>query len=142
MLKVEDTGIGIAEDKRDNILDAFTQGDGSFSRQFGGLGIGLSLVNALCTQLGGNIFISSELNYGTLVELSLPIEVPHQSLSNNQDDEENAEGWNRWGWQDGRTEKEKTEIWKDYQEVFSNILPKTVANLNAEIVYDLSLIHI
>ena len=90
VLKVEDTGIGIAEDKRDNILDAFTQGDGSFSRQFGGLGIGLSLVNALCTQLGGNIFISSELNYGTLVELSLPIEVPHQSLSNNQDDEENA----------------------------------------------------
>ncbi len=48
---------------------------------------------------------------------------------------ENAEGWNRWGWQTDRTEKEKAEIWKDYQEVFSNILPKTVANLNAEINY-------
>lgn len=48
---------------------------------------------------------------------------------------ENAEGWNRWGWQANRTEKEKAEIWKDYQAVFSNILPKTVANLNPEIKY-------
>ena len=42
---------------------------------------------------------------------------------------------NRWGWQAGRTEKEKAEIWKDYQAVFADILPKTVANLNAEINY-------
>ena len=48
---------------------------------------------------------------------------------------ENAEGWNRWGWQGDRSKKEKDAIWKDYQEVFSNILPKTVANLNAEINY-------
>jgi signal transduction histidine kinase/CheY-like chemotaxis protein len=91
LIKIEDTGIGIIESKRDDILDAFTQGDGSFSRQFGGLGIGLSLVKALCTQLGGSIDISSEENYGTLVELSLPIEVPHQTLMptprNNYDDE-------------------------------------------------------
>jgi beta-mannosidase len=48
---------------------------------------------------------------------------------------ENAEGWNRWGWQGDRSKKEKDAIWKDYQEVFSNILPKTVANLSAEINY-------
>jgi len=48
---------------------------------------------------------------------------------------ENAEGWNRWGWQANRSEKEKTAIWKDYQAVFSNILPKTVANLHTEINY-------
>ena len=80
LIKIEDTGIGIIESKRNNILDAFTQGDGSFSRQFGGLGIGLSLVKALCSQLNGSIDISSEENYGTLVELSLPIGVPHQIL--------------------------------------------------------------
>ncbi len=87
ILTVEDSGIGIAEDKRDNILEAFTQGDGSFSRQFGGLGIGLSLVNALCNQLEGSIHISSEENYGTLVELTLPIEVPHQTLTNQLDED-------------------------------------------------------
>lgn len=81
VLKVEDTGIGIAESKRENILEAFTQADGSFSRQFGGLGIGLSLVKALCTQLGGSIHIASEEQHGTAVEILLPIEIPHQAFS-------------------------------------------------------------
>ncbi len=59
----------------------------------------------------------------------------HSSIALWCGNNENAEGWNRWGWQTGRTEKEKTEIWKDYQAVFADILPKTVANLNAEINY-------
>ena len=59
----------------------------------------------------------------------------HSSIALWCGNNENVEGWNRWNWQVGRTEKEKTEIWEDYQEVFSNILPKTVANLNAEINY-------
>jgi len=90
-LQIEDSGIGIAENKREDILEAFTQGDGSFSRKFGGLGIGLSLVKALCTQLGGTIHISSEENYGTLVELSFPIEVPHQAPRHNETIEPNSE---------------------------------------------------
>ena len=39
---------------------------------------------------------------------------------------ENSEGWKRWGWQTKRTEKEKNEIWKDYLAIFDSILPKTV----------------
>jgi len=81
VLKVEDTGIGIDKHKQENILDAFTQADGSFSRQYGGLGIGLSLVKALCSKLGGTICLSSEIHYGTLVAISLPIDIPHQVLS-------------------------------------------------------------
>jgi CheY-like chemotaxis protein/two-component sensor histidine kinase len=85
IIKIEDSGIGIVEHQRENILDVFTQGDGSSSRQFSGLGIGLSLVNAICSQLGGSIHVTSEENYGTLIELSLPIEVPQQiSTSSNQ----------------------------------------------------------
>jgi signal transduction histidine kinase/ActR/RegA family two-component response regulator len=76
LIKIEDSGIGIAEHKRTDILNAFTQGDGSSSRQFSGLGIGLSLVQVLCTQLQGSIHVSSEVNNGTLIELSLPIDVP------------------------------------------------------------------
>jgi CheY-like chemotaxis protein/two-component sensor histidine kinase len=76
LIKIEDSGIGIAEYKREDILTAFTQGDGSSSRQFSGLGIGLSLVQVLCSQLHGSIHITSEVNYGTLIELSLPIDVP------------------------------------------------------------------
>ena len=39
---------------------------------------------------------------------------------------ENAEGWNRWGWQADRSEHEKEEIWSYYLKVFDSILPNTV----------------
>ncbi|TVZ55411.1 beta-mannosidase [Lutibacter sp. Hel_I_33_5] len=39
---------------------------------------------------------------------------------------ENSEGWKRWGWQADRTEKEKKAIWNDYLAVFDSILPKAV----------------
>jgi beta-mannosidase len=39
---------------------------------------------------------------------------------------ENSEGWHRWGWQNGRTDLEKKEIWDNYLKVFDSILPKTV----------------
>jgi len=48
---------------------------------------------------------------------------------------ENAEGWKRWGWQGERSEEEKQEIWKNYQQVFDNILPKTVASLSDHTSY-------
>jgi beta-mannosidase len=43
---------------------------------------------------------------------------------------ENAEGWKRWGWQNNRTEKEKVEIWNDYLAVFDTILPNVVAEFS------------
>jgi len=42
---------------------------------------------------------------------------------------ENSEGWHRWGWQDGRSEEEKDDIWNNYLKVFDSILPNTVASL-------------
>lgn len=42
---------------------------------------------------------------------------------------ENSEGWHRWGWQNGRSEAEKEEIWNNYLKVFDSILPKTVHQL-------------
>ena len=42
---------------------------------------------------------------------------------------ENSEGWHKWGWQDGRSEAEKDEIWNNYLKVFDSILPNTVASL-------------
>ncbi len=42
---------------------------------------------------------------------------------------ESSEGWHRWGWQDGRSESEKEEIWGNYLKVFDSILPNTVSRL-------------
>ena len=51
----------------------------------------------------------------------------HASIALWAGNNENSEGWKRWGWQDGRSETEKTEIWNDYLAVFDSILPQTVA---------------
>lgn len=48
---------------------------------------------------------------------------------------ENNEGWKRWGWQAGKTEAQKKEIWDNYLAIFDSILPKTVEKLNPEISY-------
>ena len=42
---------------------------------------------------------------------------------------ESSEGWHRWGWQDNRSEAEKTEIWGNYQKLFNGILPEIVEDL-------------
>jgi len=42
---------------------------------------------------------------------------------------ENSEGWHRWGWQSGKTEAQKQEIWNNYLKVFDSILPYTVDRL-------------
>jgi len=48
---------------------------------------------------------------------------------------ENNEGWHRWGWQAGKTEVQKEEIWKNYQKLFNDILPNVIDSLHPSIDY-------
>ncbi len=50
----------------------------------------------------------------------------HASLALWCGNNENSEGWHRWGWQAGRGKEEKEEIWNNYLKVFDSILPRTV----------------
>src|SRR5690606_5938965 len=59
----------------------------------------------------------------------------HPSLALWCGNNENSEGWQRWGWQDGKTEAQKQEIWKNYYAVFNHILPRAVDSLNPNINY-------
>lgn len=72
MLIVEDTGTGIEKEKLNTIFDAFTQADGSHTREHGGTGIGLALTHQLVTNMGGKIKVDSEINRGSKFTVSLP----------------------------------------------------------------------
>ena len=62
---VTDTGIGIARDKLDRLFQPFSQVDGSITRQYGGSGLGLSIVNNLAHLMGGETGIDSEPGKGS-----------------------------------------------------------------------------
>ena len=66
-----DTGIGIAKEMLKDIFESFRQMDGSFSRQYGGLGIGLSLCKAIVDRMGGVISVNSVLDEGTTFTVSV-----------------------------------------------------------------------
>ena len=76
-LTVKDTGVGIAPDALPKIFDAFEQGDLRTSRQFGGLGLGLSISKALVDLHGGTLTACSEgRGKGATFTLELPAVAP------------------------------------------------------------------
>ncbi len=62
---VRDTGIGIDEQTQAKLFQAFTQGDSSTTRRFGGSGLGLSISQQLVNQMGGHIAVRSEAAHGS-----------------------------------------------------------------------------
>ncbi len=76
VLQVEDTGIGIPEEKLDRLLSGFYQVDGSTTRNYGGLGLGLTLVNAVVEAHDGTLQITSREDEGTICTVRLPATSP------------------------------------------------------------------
>ncbi|CAC9691733.1 Autoinducer 2 sensor kinase/phosphatase luxQ [Comamonas aquatica] len=73
-LRVQDTGIGIAQEKLSHIFDPFAQADASTTRRYGGTGLGTTISRQLTQLMGGQISVRSQLGAGTefLVQLPLP----------------------------------------------------------------------
>ena len=62
---VKDSGIGILDEQKDVLFQPFTQADGSTTRKYGGTGLGLSISKQIIKQMGGKIWINSEIGKGS-----------------------------------------------------------------------------
>ena len=76
VLRVRDTGVGIAPEILPRIFDLFTQAERSLDRSQGGLGIGLALVQRLVEMHGGTVAASSVLGQGSEFVVRLPVASP------------------------------------------------------------------
>ena len=72
-ITLEDTGIGIAEEKLALIFESFRQSDDSTTRQYGGTGLGLPIASQLVELMGGRIQVESKLGQGSRFQFSITI---------------------------------------------------------------------
>lgn len=71
-LAVADTGIGMSPQELAHVLDGFYQANGSTTRRYGGLGLGLTIVKAVVAEHGGTIQIESSPGQGSRFVISFP----------------------------------------------------------------------
>ncbi len=81
-VSVKDSGIGIAEDKKEHLFNAFTQADSSTTRRFGGTGLGLTISKNLVAQMGGELLVESREGVGSEFHFTLtfPRSVPYRTI--------------------------------------------------------------
>ncbi len=72
-VKVEDTGIGIEEERLKAVFEPFTQLDSSSTRQYGGTGLGLAICKKLSDLMGGRLWAASKENEGTRFEFEVDL---------------------------------------------------------------------
>jgi len=75
---VKDPGIGMTPDTVSQIFQPFTQADNSFSRRFGGTGLGLFICKHLCILMGGDIDVTSTVGVGSVFHFSVCLRLPER----------------------------------------------------------------
>ncbi len=72
-ISIQDTGIGIPENKISSIFNKFDQADSSTTRKYGGTGLGLAITQQLCKIMGGDVWLSSVLGQGSTFTFNITL---------------------------------------------------------------------
>jgi PAS domain S-box-containing protein len=72
VISVEDTGIGIPEDRLEMIFGSFVQGDATYTKQYGGAGLGLAISRHLAHLMGGDLQVTSTVGVGSCFQFTVP----------------------------------------------------------------------
>lgn len=76
ILEVTDTGCGISEDLQETIFKAFSRGENlTFTQQYEGVGLGLSMVDAIIKKMDGRISFRSEVKKGSSFKIEIPLQI-------------------------------------------------------------------
>lgn len=92
---IKDTGIGIKQEKLDEIFGSFVQGDLSTTKKFGGTGLGLSIARSLVEMMNGSIEVKSEIGEGSEFKINIPFRIVSEEfkISTNPRDLEELTGF-------------------------------------------------
>lgn len=74
-ISVQDTGIGVPQDKLEALFNPYEQADASTQREFGGTGLGLSICRNLAQAMGGDVSATSVEGQGSTFSLTLPLKL-------------------------------------------------------------------
>jgi cell cycle sensor histidine kinase DivJ len=82
VVRIADTGVGIAAEDLKRIGDPFFQAGKTYQRRHEGTGLGLSIVKSLVSMHGGEMNVQSKVDEGTTVTVALPLTPAAQSSNN------------------------------------------------------------
>jgi len=89
-IAISDTGIGIKEEDKVKIFQAFSQVENAHTKRYDGTGLGLTITRNLVSMLGGHISIASIYGKGSLFTVSLPVNTYKEEDDNDKRSEEDS----------------------------------------------------